>query len=202
MPKKHRMGILTHPSWLIAHSTNFDNHAIHRGRWIRMRLLGGRIPDIPVTVDAQLPDEPKNTLRERMRVTREAFCWKCHQYMDPLGLPFENFDHFGRFRTTELEKTVDTSGAVTKSGETQLDGSVTDPLELLRKLAASERVQQVFVRHVFRYFMGRNETLADGPILVKAHQAYIKSEGSMNALITSLITSDAFLYRTTKKEKR
>lgn len=196
MPKQHRMGILTHPSWLIAHSTNFDNHAIHRGRWIRERLLGGRIPEVPVTVDAQLPDEPEKPLRERMRVTRNEYCWKCHQQMDPLGLPFEQFDHFGRFRTTELDGPVDTTGRIEASGEPRLDGPVSDPFELLRKLASSKRVEQVFVRHAFRYFMGRNETLADGPILVEAHRAYVENGGSMNALIASLLTSDAFLYRT------
>ena len=87
LPRDQRMGILTHPSWLIAHSTNFDNHAIDRGRWIREKLLGGRIPEIPVTVDAVLPEMPDKTLRERMRVTREESCWTCHQQMDPLGLP-------------------------------------------------------------------------------------------------------------------
>lgn len=199
MPKGHRMGLLTHPSWLIAHSTNFDNHAIHRGRWIRERLLGGRIPEIPVTVDATLPDEPDKPLRHRMRVTREAYCWKCHQEMDPLGLPFEQFDHFGRFRTKELGATVDTSGAVQRSGETKLDGSVKNPFELLERLAKSKRVEQVFVRHAFRYFLGRNETLADGPTLVAAHRMYRESGGSMNALVVSLLTSDAFLYRTGAK---
>gem|GEM_PF-6057835 len=29
----------------------------------------------------------------------------------------------------------------------------------------SERVEQVFVRHVFRYWMGRNETIEDAPVL-------------------------------------
>ena len=65
-----RLGILTHPSWLVSHSDAMDNHAIRRGRWIRERLLGGGIPDVPITVDAMLPDEPQNSLRERMRVTR------------------------------------------------------------------------------------------------------------------------------------
>jgi len=195
MPKQHRMGILTHPSWLIAHSTNFDNHAIHRGRWIQERLLGGRIPDLPVTVDAQLPDEPEKTLRQRMRVTRDEYCWKCHQQMDPLGLPFENFDHLGQYRTTELDEPVDATGAVEVSGDPGLNGPVNDPFELLRKLASSKRVEQVFVRHVFRYMMGRNETLADGPTLVTAHRAYVDGGGSMNALITSMLTSEAFLYR-------
>ena len=46
------MGLLTHPAWLIAQSGNFDNHAIHRGRWIREKLLGESRP-LPKT------DSPK-----------------------------------------------------------------------------------------------------------------------------------------------
>ncbi len=218
MPAGHRMGLLTHPAWLIAQSGNFDNHAIHRGRWIREKLLGGKIPEVPITVNAMLPDEPHKALRERMRVTREEYCWKCHQNIDPLGMPFEQFDHFGRFRTEEqivdkeaTEKNLDrkgkpagtkyttvkldTTGGVGRSGDPKLDGPVKNPFEMIKKLAASERVQQVFVRHAFRYFIGRNETLEDGPVLVEAHRAYVKNGGSMNALITSLLTSDAFLYR-------
>lgn len=201
MPRAHRMGLLTHPAWLIAHSTNFDNHAIHRGRWIRERLLGGLIPDLPVTVDAQLPDEPEKPLRERMRVTREAYCWKCHQHMDPLGLPLEQFDHFGRFRTEELKRPVDTTGGISRSGEPKLDGDVKDPFELIQKLARSKRVEQVFVRHAFRYFLGRNESLADGPALIAAHEAYTKNGGSLKALMASLLTSDAFLFRTSSNVK-
>jgi hypothetical protein len=53
----------------------------------------------------------------------------------------------------------------------------------------------VFVRHAFRFWMGRNETLADGPTLVRADNAYLENGGSMKALITSLLTSDSFLYR-------
>ena len=66
---------------------------------------------------------------------------------------------------------------------------------MIKKLAKSERVEQVFVRHVFRYWMGRNETLNDAPILKAAHKAYKGSGGSMKALLISLLTSDAFLYR-------
>ena len=75
-------------------------------------------------------------------------------------------------------------------------GIVLMSFELMKKLADSKRVEQVFVRHAFRYFIGRNETLADGPTLVAAHKAYAENAGSMKALITSLLTSDAFLYRT------
>ena len=196
VPQGERLGILTHPSWLVSHSDAMDNHAIHRGRWIRERLLGGGIPDVPITVDAMLPDEPQSTLRDRMRVTREEYCWTCHKKMDPLGLPFEMYNHAGLRRTTELGKPVDSSGEIINSGDSALDGKVSNALEMIEKLAGSERVEQVYVRHAFRFWMGRNETLNDAPVLQAAHDAYKESGGSMNALLTALITSDAFLYRT------
>jgi hypothetical protein len=198
LPADQRMGILTHPSWLVSHSDAMDNHAIHRGKWIRERLLGGAVPDVPITVDAMLPDEPNETLRQRMRVTREEYCWKCHQQMDPLGLPFEMYNHLGLYRQVEQEQPVDTSGAITDSGDPALDGPVNNALELIQKLAHSQRVEQVFVRHAFRFWMGRNETLQDAPVLQAAHIAYRDNGGSLQALLTALLTSDAFLYRTVK----
>lgn len=195
VPEGQRLGILTHPSWLVSHSDAMDNHAILRGRWIRERLLGGGIPDVPITVDAMLPDEPHNTLRERMRVTRETYCWTCHSKMDPLGLPFEMFNHAGLYRTTELGKPVDTTGEIIESGDPALDGKVENAIDMIKKLAESERAEQVFIRHAFRFWMGRNETLNDAPVLQAAHRAYRDNGGSMKALLTSLITSDAFLYR-------
>lgn len=195
-PQGQRLGMLTHPSWLVSHSDAMDNHAIHRGRWIRERLLGGGIPDVPITVDAMLPDEPNSTLRQRMRVTRESYCWTCHRKMDPLGLPFEMYNHAGLYRETELAAPVDTTGEILDSGDPALDGKVANAIEMIRKIATSERAEQVFVRHAFRFWMGRNETLHDAPVLQQAYRAYKVSGGSMNALLTSLLTSDAFLYRT------
>ncbi|MBX2851417.1 MAG: DUF1588 domain-containing protein [Phycisphaeraceae bacterium] len=194
-PGGQRLGILTHPSWLVSHSDAMDNHAIHRGIWVQKRLIGGAIPDVPITVDAMLPDEPDKTLRERMRVTQEPYCWTCHKKMDPLGLAFEMYNHAGLFRTEELGRPVDTTGAIIDSGVPGLDGEVANAIELIQKLADSERAEQVFVRHAFRFWMGRNETLNDAPVLQDAHRAYQDSGGSMNALLTSLLTSDAFLYR-------
>ncbi len=196
VPEGQRLGILTHPSWLVSHSDAMDNHAIRRGHWVYERLLGGGIPDVPITVDAMLPDEPDHTLRERMRVTRESYCWTCHQKMDPLGLPFEMYNHAGLYRETELEKPVDTSGEIIGSGDPKLDGEVADAIEMIKRIAESERAEQVFVRHAFRFWIGRNETLNDRPVLQDAYQAYKESGGSMKAMLTSLLTSDAFLYRT------
>ncbi len=218
LPANQRAGILTQPSWLVAHSTSFDNHAIRRGKWIRERLLGNVVPDVPITVDAQLPIAPEKTLRQRMAVTQQAYCWKCHQLMNDLAYPLEQFDHFGRFRTEELVQDLEatarnvdkrgkplgpvmrgvpleTAGLIAHVGDPSLEGKVQGAAELMKKLAASERVEQVFVRHAFRYWLGRNESPGDAASLQAAHKAYRESKGSMKALLTALLTSESFLYR-------
>ena len=201
-PKDQRMGVLTHPAWLVAHSGNFDNDPIHRGLWIRKKLLGGMVPDVPINVDAKLPEEPEWTLRKRMHVTEKDECFKCHSKMNPLGLVFERYDHYGRFRLAELKKPVNTSGMIFNSGAPELDGPVGDPFELIEKVAASERVEQVFVRHAFRFLMGRNETLGDAKTLQNAHKAYVDGNGSMQALVISLLSSDSFIYRAKTPEQQ
>jgi hypothetical protein len=64
-----------------------------------------------------------------------------------------------------------------------------------RKLSRSDRVKQVFVRHVIRYWMGRNEKINHAPFLQDAYSAYEGSAGSMKALLISLLRSDAILSR-------
>lgn len=220
VPEGKRLGILMQPSWLVAHATNFDNDPVRRGRWIRERLLGGNVPDLPIGVAAQVPDDKHRTFRDRLQVTRDARCWKCHRMMDDLGLPFEQFDHYGLHRTAEMvldpeetEKNVDkkgkslgevlraekldTTGKIANSDDSTLDGAIKNPHELVRRLADSERVRQVFVRHAFRYFLGRNETLSDAKTLQDADHAYLASGGSFKALVVALLASDSYLYRST-----
>jgi hypothetical protein len=141
--------------------------------------------------------------------------------MDPLGLPFEIYDDFGRFRTEEriehpenlinpapnerglhidgrpIYKTlpVHADGALDGTGDQALDGEVEDAIDLAERLAKSTRVRQSIIRHAFRYFMGRNEVLSDSKTLIDADQAYIDGGGSFNAVIVSLLTSDSFIYR-------
>ena len=88
------------------------------------------------------------------------------------------------------------------SGEAELDGKVTDAIDLVHKLADSPRVRQSFVRHAFRYWMGRNEMLSDSATLIAADKAYVENDGSFNELLVSLLTSDSFLYRKSRATKR
>jgi hypothetical protein len=194
-PKDQRCGILTQPSWLIAHSGNFDNDPVRRGKWIREKLLGGLIMDVPITVNAQIPDDEHKTLRERFSGVHAEECWRCHKKMNPLGMPFEAYNHVGRWRATEKDKPVDTNGGITHTGIKALDGDVEGVREMMERLADSALVRQSFIRHVFRYWMGRNELLSDSRTLIAMDEAYVSSEGSFKELLVSLLTSDSFLYR-------
>jgi hypothetical protein len=211
----NRIGILMQPSWQVAWSTNFHNDIVRRGRWVREHLLGGRVPDLPIDAAAMIPDDPHRTLRQRQMVTRDAQCWKCHNKMDELGLPFEDLDHYGYLRKAEevldldaMEQSkdkdnkiyrdapLDTTGLIAFSGDSALDGPVRDAPEMLRRLAESDRVRQIFIRHVFRYFFGRNETPGDAVSLQEAEKTYLAGGGSFKALLVSLLSSESFLYRT------
>lgn len=225
----NRKGILTHPAWLIAHAQNLETDPIHRGKWIREKLLAGTIPDVPITVDAVIPPDSHKTLRQRMENrTGESYCWRCHEKMDPLGFPFEIFDDFGRHRTAEnlehpvnlikeakrgevnafgaslpVYKTlpVDPRGVLKGTGDAKLDGNVKDAFDLIDRLARSDKVRQSFIRHAFRYFLGRNETLSDSKTLIDADKAYINNKGSFDEVIVSLLTSDSFIYRKPNTKK-
>jgi len=213
----NRKGILTHPAWLIAHAQNSATDPVRRGKWIREKLLAGVVPEIPITVDAQIPEHKDKALRERLdMVTNRQVCWKCHQHMNPLGLAFEMYDDFGRFRTAESLEHPDnilvkakikdradtyktaplvTTGRLDGSGDSKLDGEVKDALDLIDRLAKSERVRQSIIRHAFRFYMGRNEMLSDSRTLIDADRVYVASGGSFKAVIVSLLTSDSFMYR-------
>ena len=219
----NRKGMLTHPAWLIAHAQNLETDPIHRGKWIREKLLAGTIPDVPITVDAVIPPDHHKTLRQRMENrTGDAYCWRCHQKMDPLGFPFEIYDDFGRFRTKEylehpenlikaakrgetnefgaalpVYKTlpVDPRGVLHGTGDAALDGDVDDAFDLIDRLAKSDKVRQSIIRHAFRYFLGRNEMLSDSKTLLDADKAYLDSNGSFDEVIVSLLCSDSFIYR-------
>ncbi|MCR9116171.1 MAG: DUF1588 domain-containing protein [bacterium] len=222
-PVAHRKGLLTHPAWLIAHAQNTETDPVIRGKWVREKLLAGTIPDVPITVDAAVPEDHSRTLRDRLAsVTEVTYCWKCHQHMNPLGYAFEAYDDFGRFRTEEslehpdnlIEKgpeqkgdhlvdtrdvyktlPIDSTGFLKGTGDDSLDGEVRDATDLVDRLAKSRLVRQSIIRHAFRYFMGRNEKLSDSRTLIDAEQAYLEDGGSFDAVIVSLLTSDSFIYR-------
>lgn len=198
VPANQRAGVLTHPAWLASHSLNFENdpNPVHRGKWVREYLLCEDVPPTPVTVEAALDPETKDlSTRERVKLkTEQPQCTSCHDLMNPLGYPFEIYNHIGILRADDHGNAPDGSSVLIKMPDPALDGPVRDAVEMSEKLAQSNYVKRCFIRQSFRYFMGRPETMQDACILTQMEQAY-DERGSFKQMLKVLFTSRTFLER-------
>lgn len=225
LPVDERAGVLTHPAWLAAHGDAFEDgpSAVHRGKWIREKLLCEYIPPLSKVqgVAAMVgPSAPEKSARDRLvEATHQPFCWGCHRRMNTLGFAFEQYNHAGFLRAWDHAPDVpnnkgpvdaftsiggsypDIAGApYTFDGpddlsDPTLHGSYPDAVALAEALAGSQRVKRCFVRQAFRYFAGRDETPQDACTLGAMEAAY-DDKGSFVDMIAALATSDTLLYRT------
>ena len=104
--KSHRGGLLTQGTFLIGNSDGMNSHAILRGVWLADVILHAPPPDPPANVpplDENIPGFNKMTLNQKLFAHRNnEACRSCHRKIDPWGIPFENFDASGLWRTKVL----------------------------------------------------------------------------------------------------
>ena len=93
-----------------------------------------------------------------------------------------------------LVRWIVAEGALLLVGD-DLEGDVSGVREMMEALGRSPLVRQSFIRHVFRYWMGRNEQSHDSKTLIAMDEAYVSSGGSFKELLVALLTSDSFLFR-------
>ena len=97
-----RGGVLTQASFLLAHSNGEDSHAVHRGIWLRSRLLGDPPrdppPGVPALDDLKLPEADRVSIKERLALHRTGICYDCHKNIDPWGIAMEAYDATGKVR--------------------------------------------------------------------------------------------------------
>jgi hypothetical protein len=191
----NRAGILTQPAILAVTSKSGSSDPIHRGKFVRERLLCTALPPPPPTVDTELPPpQPGLSTRERFSQHRDdPNCEGCHRLMDPIGFGFENFDGVGRFRADESGKPVDASGDVFEGGD--VAASFTGVLELSANLAASETVADCLAKQLFRYGVGRSESTDDKASFGQLRTGRGDGGGTLRATIEAVVTSDGFLHR-------
>ncbi|MGQ0504069.1 MAG: DUF1588 domain-containing protein [Myxococcaceae bacterium] len=205
LPSTQRAGVLTHPAWLSSHGGNFedDPSIVHRGKWVRENLLCGYVPPLSeVRVQAQVgPHAPNKSARVRLdEATGKTECSGCHSLMNPLGYPFEIYNHAGYLRAGDRAAdggTAAPSGASVLTGmpDPSLDGPVQDAVQLSEKFANSAHVKRCFVRQAFRYYMGRDENRSDACTLAQMEQAYDSSGGSFFKMVGALLRSDTWKVR-------
>jgi len=207
-----RVGVLTHPAWLAAHGGNFEDDAslVHRGRWIRTELFSSAVGELSDVRGLQAmlgPSDAAHSARARVRRATEpgvdptagpdaasGACWSCHRDMNPLGYPFEQFNHAGFERLTDHGGPPDGSTVIDNLPDPSVNGTYANVGDFMGAIAQSRYARRGMIRHAFRYFMGRDERPTDGCTLVEM-EAGLDRDGSFFSMLEALISSETFVWR-------
>lgn len=185
-----RTGFLTHGSLMTLFANSNQSSPIHRGLFIRKRMLCGEFK-LPPGFNPKAPDlDPNLSTRDRFAAHRNnKWCKSCHEQIDPIGFGFENFDGIGQFRVMEGKFPIDASGQIVAS---DIAGSFNGPADLATKLAGSRDVQTCFVRHWFRFAFARKATNNDACLINSVQQQFASSNLDVRELILALVTHKLF----------
>jgi hypothetical protein len=195
LPADERAGLLTQPALLALLAKPNQSDPIHRGVFVRTRVLCGVLESPPAGVDLTPPDlAPGLTPRQRFDMHRtEPTCAACHTRIDPIGYGFEHYDAVGAFRADENGLRIDASGDVVDGGDAS--GAFDDAVELAHRLATSRTAQTCMARQVFRFGTGRIEQTRDSCSTRVLDGAFRRSDLDLRELMISVVRTDAFRMR-------
>jgi hypothetical protein len=195
LPAQQRFGLLTSVGVLTAHTFSDEAAAIHRGKFVRERLLCTTPPDPPADLMVEPPTpQPGVTTRQRLaQHIEDPACQPCHQYMDPIGFGFEKYDGLGRWRTMDQGKPIDDSG---KLAFTDVDGPFTGVKQLSERLAGSTTVADCVAGTLLRQ-VASIESEIDSCARDRLRAALAASGGDLRELLVAITLGTSFQYRRT-----
>ena len=197
----HRGGLLTQGSTLLINSTGEDSHPIKRGVWLLERVLDDPAPppppDVP-SLDENEVDLTKLPVKQQLEIHREkSACNSCHRGIDPWGIPFENYDAVGLWRTevlrvlnrkTEIKIPVETD-SVLPSGD-KISG-----LESLKEYLLEnekDRFSEAVVRKLMAYGLGRSVEFTDQATVNLLTKRFQQNDYRLKDLIVDIVQSEPF----------
>ena len=190
-----RLGIFTQPAVIASHSGPTTSRLVKRGVFFVRKVMCMPLGAPPPGTDTTVPETPSATERERVEsVTAQAPCNGCHAFINPFGFMLENYDAIGRYRTREEGGAIDPNISVGFLDEGPFETS--SPVEALRAFTRSYRFQQCFVRQLFRFYSGREETAGDDPLLRQMFFDFANDEKQdIVQLLHTLASAPAFSQR-------
>jgi hypothetical protein len=196
-----RLGLLTLGGIAAGSTTSNNTNPVLRGVFVMNKLMCKNI-ELP-TGFTPMPPDPYSGKTARERFSKHSasdLCAGCHQYIDPLGLPFENYDPVGRYRTSErwtdpmtnmtYDTPIDASGAVPN-----VSGTAQNAVELVKLLATSPEIESCFASHWMRFAYGRSLESVDNCNQQSVLTAFTGANYNVKQLLLALTQSDGFLYR-------
>ena len=143
-------GLLSQAGILAGLSNGRESNPVKRGAWLARKIIAEPPEPPPPNVPDLAEDESGTlTLREKLQRHRnQPGCAKCHSGIDPWGLPLEQFDAAGLFRS---DKQHDPNSTLPDKTE------VADA-NALKKYLAEDQIDKVvfsFLKHLATYATGR-----------------------------------------------
>lgn len=192
-----RRGILGHASILTLTSYPTRTSPVLRGKYILETILDTPPPPPPQNIpplESATADAGAASLRAELERHRaDPNCSSCHALIDPLGFGLESFDATGRFRASDNNLPIDTSGKL-------LDGTTfAGPAELLDILATGyeDRFLHSITSRMLTYALGRGLTPLDRPAIDAVKTKARENDTRIIPLIRAVIHSVPFQYRRT-----
>ncbi|MEE2787884.1 MAG: DUF1588 domain-containing protein [Myxococcota bacterium] len=188
-----RAGFLTTLGFLNSHSKPLHPSPVERGVYVLDRILCNK----PAPPPDQVPDLDEATANMEIKTNRDRYaqhtsdpaCAGCHTLIDGIGFTFENYDTLGDWRDTDNGHSVDASGELLA---TDVDGPVTDAVEMIHRLAGSRRVHDCHVTNWSRYALGRSINRFDTDSLNQLKSDFWASQGNIQSLLVELVASPMF----------
>lgn len=179
-------GLLTQPAILAGLSDGREPNPVKRGAWLARRIVAEPPDDPPPNVPALQEDNKSLSLRQRLeRHRNQPGCAQCHSKIDPWGVPFEEFDAGGLFRSGKID-----------SRSTLPDKTEVADFAGLRKYLADDRIDQVafsLLKHLTIYATGRNLTYGELELL-RTDALRLKANGyRTQEMIRYVVGSKMFL---------
>jgi hypothetical protein len=191
---KARWGLLGKGAVLLRTSYGDRTSPVLRGAWVLDKLMGTPPspppPNVATNLDQKAGEKPK-TIRARLEQHREQrLCMQCHGVIDPPGLPLENFDAIGRWRTRDQQA----DNAVIDVSSVLPNGvAINGPVELRTQLASRPAMfAQALTEKLMMYGVNRELEYFDMPQVRAVVRAAAKDNYKFSSIVRGIVNSEAF----------
>jgi mono/diheme cytochrome c family protein len=192
--EKERWGLLGKGAVLLRTSYGDRTSPVLRGAWVLDKLMGTPPspppPNVTTNLDVKAGEKPK-TIRARLEQHREQrLCMQCHGVIDPPGLPLENFDAVGRWRTTDRQAD---NAAIDARTVLPNGVAVNGPVELTAHLAGRPAMfAQALTEKLMMYALNRELEYFDMPQVRAIVRGAAKENYKFSSIVLGIVNTEAF----------
>ena len=167
-----------------------EANPIKRGAWFARKLIAEPPADPPPNVPELSEDTSHLSLRARLEQHRnQKGCIKCHQGIDPWGIPFEEISADGLYSKKSQPEDIRT---------TLPDGAIVTGVKELKLHLSTKRMDQVafsFLKHLALYATGRNLSYNEIEFLRESAVEFQDTNYRARDLVEFVVLSPIFLQK-------